>query len=380
MLSNALKIRVTNQTITTISIVIPHFATPERVHSGFFHLLEHLLLKATPNKKTSLARYFESIGSSYQAYTDHFCMALEFKLISKYLTPSLIFIEKFFNQDLSVSQHHFIREKNIIQTEIWQRQNQFNTYLMDRFICQGFQNGLYTKTAYGDPQSIAAIKRTAVNRFFSTLNRSQVAIVIHEGSDVRIIPSDLQETCDRWMKIENPRWHAFSHNLNPGKSTTYLWGNYIPLPDQATYLSLRLLQIYLQEQSFSPLKQQLKEKDNLAYQVEMQTEFLPHGALFYGCLVSKTLTPQSLSERLPKINQVIFRSLTHQRLHHIFRTLKQTSISAIHQDWFGVRYAKNNLFPYASPHDNHLQIPDLKQLKRDWQGFLQTDSLGILSY
>ena len=141
-------IKVKSDDITVIANTTTGPLYESEKNKGISHLIEHLLFKGTPSRKNRDSIYNEInlLGGVEFCYTDTFSIPLGMRVLSKDFEPTLELIaDLLYNSNMN--QEEISKEKNIVLSEIRQRED-------DPFVCiwDIFEETLFDGTLLAQPR------------------------------------------------------------------------------------------------------------------------------------------------------------------------------------------------------------------------------------
>src|SRR5688500_11672943 len=196
---------------------------PER-RSGFAHLFEHLMFKATKNMKSEMMdRLTEDVGGFNNAFTNP-DVTVYFEVVPSNYLETLLWAEADRLSGLEVDDPNFKSERSVVQEEFRQRvlapPYGMLAYLIEQ---ESFKTHTYKRSTIGSIEDLEAAKIDDVRAFHKTYYRPDNATVVVVGDfDPRQFDAWLEKYCVPMSKpsITIPLVTVRKHERTPERRIT----------------------------------------------------------------------------------------------------------------------------------------------------------------
>lgn len=283
---------------------------PEK-RSGFAHLFEHIMFKATKNMKSEMMdRLTEDVGGFNNAFTNP-DVTVYYEVVPSNYLETLLWAEADRLSGLQVDEPNFKSERSVVQEEF--RQSVLAPpygmleYLIEQ---QSFANHPYKRSTIGSIEDLDAASLENVRAFHSTFYRPDNATLVVVGN---FDPKQLDTWVDEYFAsipkpaIPLPRVNVKEPARTAGREITHYGAN-VPLPAIAfTYLTpsqrdpdaepLSVAATILSGGESSRLYQSLIYEQQVAQSADATPDLREDLGLFYFAVVLASGKKQEEAER-----------------------------------------------------------------------------------
>lgn len=282
--------------------------------SGFAHMFEHMMFKATKNMKSEMMdRLTEDVGgynnaSTYDDFTNYYEV-----VPSNYLEP-LLWAEAERMVNLNVDDKTFSSERDVVKEEFRQRilANPYGMLFGQYLEKLSFTTHPYRRPGIGNLDELSAATPADAREFYQTYYRPDNAVLIVVGDFDQAkfdawtdkyfgnIKTD-KSAIPRVTTVEPDRTEEKRHMMTapnvpfPAVAITYL----APPSKDADVPALKIAETILAGGESARLYQSLVYKQQIAQEAFFSADIrVDRGLLYFGAIASEGKTPEELEKSL----------------------------------------------------------------------------------
>ncbi len=185
--------------------------------SGVSHFLEHMVFKGTARRTPmDVNREFDEMGASYNAFTSEECTVYFAAVLPEFQRRLLDLLSDILRP--SLRSEDFDIEKNVIVEEIAMYQDIPKYKLFEKLLAEHFQDHPLGNSVLGTTQSISALKREDMLKYFERrYSPGNITVVCVGNLDFDAAVEKVSQACSQWQPHEASREtppSAGSRNMN----------------------------------------------------------------------------------------------------------------------------------------------------------------------
>ena len=160
------KISSSESCAVSLMIRVGSIYEPNGIHGGA-HVIEHMMFKGTTNlpNKSELARALDSMGASYNAYTDYTMTSYHIKVQKKYLGEVIKILCQMVSQSL-FREEDLVAEKPVVVEELRRERDNPAAFVQELFYQTVFKNGLLGKPIGGTIKDVEEMMYGRLRKFW----------------------------------------------------------------------------------------------------------------------------------------------------------------------------------------------------------------------
>lgn len=312
--------------------------------SGFAHLFEHMMFKATRHMKSeAFDRLTEDVGGMNNAFTAEDMTAYESLVPSNHL-ERILWAEAERMSSLTVDQANFDSERKVVQEEFRQRilADPYGL-LFNAMAPEGFERHPYKRPVIGSIEDLNAATLDDVKRFHATYYRPDNAVLIVTGG---FDPHQLDAWVDRYFgHLQRPGTPIprvdVQEPLRSSDRVVSLTGPNVPLPAALLIwqgptaaspdaAALRVAQALLSDGESSRLNEALVYRRNIAQSAGFEAELYAEAGLLiaYAIAAGKNRSEHLSAPLMHEINRLAHGAISARELDKVKTGLLTTALLA----------------------------------------------------
>ena len=292
-LENGVRVVTENHPLTRSSAV-GVFATigtrdEEQAIAGATHFLEHLVFKGTKNRSAyEISKALEAVGGDLNAYTTREYTCFHATSLREHMPLGLDIVTDLVTS-AKLTPSDFKKEREVIMQEIEMSKDDFEEYISDLFQEHVYKGHSLGTPILGTPESLKAMKRSDIHRYYKRHYRgSQIIVsvagnVSHDEVVAWVKKSMLKMKAKRSSKSRSaPKFKKFQEFIHRPSEQVHLLLGWPSCSFQSEHrFESYIVNAVLGGGMTSRLYQRVREKRGLVYSIYSYLQSFVDGGLFH---------------------------------------------------------------------------------------------------
>jgi len=173
--------------------------------SGVSHFLEHMLFKGSDRYSwEDVNRIFDEMGARYNAFTSQEMTAYYANVIPEFTKPTIEHLAHLLRPALR--EEDFITEKKVILEEIAMYMDEPGQRLYEKLMETHFGTHTLSQSVLGTPESITALQREKMVRYFGErYGPGNLVVAVTGVMDFDYVTDLIEQYCGHWPHVDTHR-------------------------------------------------------------------------------------------------------------------------------------------------------------------------------